>query len=857
MSVRKTKCFQLFGGMLAAFLLAFGGYALMLYVNDIVPFGNVSNLKSDLYYQYIDYFGWYRNQLLNGGNLFYSFSLSLGGNTIAHFMYYLASPLNLLIVFFRHDQLPYFIDLIIALKIGLSAATFYLYAHCRFPKGKILFHLAGAVGYGLMFYNINQATNLMWLDGVYMLPPILLGVYWMVTQRDLPNRSGLVISISVCCSILFNWYTGYMNCLFAGIYFLYELSLQSVEQKRSATEQIRLVGLAILYMVAGVLLSCALFLPVVLNMVGSKAGFESSDIFSFELTGSLAESLRGMVPGEVYQETGRQISLFCGTAFLILTIAYFCCKKIMMRHRVYSAFFVAAMFLSVYVRPLENIWNGMRYATSYFCRFSYVATFPILFLGMYFLCEYCGEMDKETRTGLICSTFGVFAGFLVLDAAELFSEIRTVLFVVGICGFLAWIALTKRRFGAIVLTAIVFFEVVQSGALTQNSQFAEADSAEKYPEYVQQQIQLVQSIQSEDTDPFYRMDQTINREFSNSGISAALNDGMAYGFSGVATYSSAASNEVQNYLADCGYYAGGFFIQPYGEPILSLDSLFGVRYVMSPNPIPGFVKMENLSQGLNGKDVYRNPWALALGFGVSDEALTEMRDDESRFAFQNQIYSKLLGHNCELFRSAEIVMNVQDGVLTVQLPQQADPEDILYLYVAGDMPSSMDVTIDGSYRTKYNSWLSYEMMCVGTTGQDHVVTFANVGDLAPENFPIHAAYLDMSEFQAAIEDLRAHSFQTQLFQDGKVSGTYDAEEAGNLLLTIPYDLGWKITVNGEKTAARKGVGLFLTIPVQEGTNEIQLNYSVPGLVPGIALSVIGFGLLILSQSKLVYRRKKA
>lgn len=853
---RQTKQYSTILWMLAAFFLTLGGYALMLRINGIAPFGDLSNLSADLYYQYIDYFAWFRNHLLNGESLFYSFSLSLGGNSVAHLMYYLASPFNLLIVFFQQNQLPTFIALITALKLGTAAATFYLYVSCRFPRGKKLFYLAGAVAYGLMFYNINQVTNLMWLDGVYLLPVILLAIYWLVSRRDVYSKSGLILSLSICGSILFNWYTGYMNCLFAGLYFLYEVFLQSTEQKRTAAQQIRLIGTAVFYMVTGVLLSCVLFLPVVLNMMSSKAGFESSNIFAFQLNGSLSESLRGMVPGMEYQGTSRHISLFCGTAFLILLVAYFACKRVNVRHRVYSALFVGIMFLSVYLRPLENIWNGMRYATSYFCRFSYVATVPILFLGMYFLCEYCVNPTGETKRILLRAALGVVAGFLVLDAAEAFSEMRTVIFAIAVCGFLVWLGLSNRRLGAVVLAAVVCIEMVQAGKLTQISQFSSSQPAQVYPDYVNQQTQLVQSIRTWDKDAFYRIEQTMNRTFSNSGISAALNDGLAYGFSGIAVYSSAASNEVQNYLTECGYYSGSFFIQPYGEPILSSDSLFGVRYVMSPTPIPGFESVEDLSQGLNGKDVYYNPWALPLGFAVSDDALTELEPAESCFDFQNQIYTKLLGRECNLFQTAEAELTVADGVLTVRLPQQADAEDILYLYVSGNMPQNMEVEVDGSYRTKYNSWLSYEMMCAGMAGEEHTVTFGNVGDLAAEDFPLYVAYLDMSEFQAAVEELRANSFQTQLFQDGKVSGTYDAKEAGNLLLTIPYDSGWKITVNGEKADAQKGAGLFLTVPVQEGTNEVQLNYSLPGLVPGAVLSVMGLGLLLVSQSKLVNRRRK-
>ncbi len=65
----------------------------------------------------------------------------------------------------------------------------------RFKNLEIAVVMALSLGYGMMQYNIAQASNIMWLDGVYMLPLILLGVHQLVNE----NKKGTSYGCSRNC----------------------------------------------------------------------------------------------------------------------------------------------------------------------------------------------------------------------------------------------------------------------------------------------------------------------------------------------------------------------------------------------------------------------------------------------------------------------------------------------------------------------------------------------------------------------------------------------------------------------------------------------------------------------------------
>ena len=265
MKAKNSKRYILWG--LAAAALAMLAVVVCFWRLGVYPFGEYSVLTNDCYIQYVDFFRYLKEVMAGNAHIGYSFSKSLGGSLVALFGYYLSSPFNLLLFFLEESQLEAFILIITILKVGLCGFTFSLFISHRLEKLKPVCVVIVSLAYAFTQYNVGQLSNISWLDGVYMLPIILWGIWRYVSEK----KKGMLY-VSIALSIIFNWYTGYMNCLFAVIYFLYEqlrwnYEHQQLTLKRTAGQFLRFCGIELL----GVMLSCAFFIPVVFGQSSGRS----------------------------------------------------------------------------------------------------------------------------------------------------------------------------------------------------------------------------------------------------------------------------------------------------------------------------------------------------------------------------------------------------------------------------------------------------------------------------------------------------------------------------------------------------------------------------------------------------------
>lgn len=816
--------------LISALLSMIGICLIFLYCN-IYPLGNISNLTSDLYYQYIDYFGWLRNVLLGNAKLDYSFSMSLGNQTIGQFAYYLSSPFNILVYFFSEDQLPLFVFVITVFKISLCSVTFCVFAKERFKSCKDINIIVASLCYSMMQYNIAQFTNVMWLDGVYLLPLMLTGVY-----RYIISKNHRFFCMMVLASIVFNWYTAYMNCIFVVLYYLYEISI--LNKNFNYLNLCKDFFLFCLFELIGVLSSLAFFLPVILAMIKGKADFGSQDIFQLKFNGTLYDILNGFMIGNLAPDTTRQLSVFCGYIILSFLFYYFANKAINIREKILSALFLLIMLISGSFFAIENMWNGFRRADSFYCRFGYLIIFVIIYLGLKGMEEY--KEDKLLLIKQISLLAVSFGGLFLYHPFD--TKIIIFTFAILIL-YILCIICSKYRFASMLLCILVLFELTVNGILVRNESFRNGDIG-NYKQYVKDQVDIINDMKNLDKSNFYRVEQTLNRQLSTNGISAAFNDSMAYGYHGLANYSSTINSDIIKFTIDMGYYNGEHYIIPYGEPILSADSFLGIKYLLSQRQYPGFYKIENIEQK-NRKMVYINPYALGLGMSVSSQVLNKI-EDSNPFEFQNKLYSALLGENIEIFKSIDYQSHVNDGSIIFNTPS-LDVEGIIYGY-ANSTHKELKLSIDGTYRCNYNQWLSYETFNVGITDAKHQLQFENYYDDVG-NIDLQLYYLDMSVFRQAVKQLNQNPFMIHTFEDGYVEGDFTAKKDGYLLLTIPYDEGWMIEVNDSKVQANRGINTFLTIPVKQGINKIRMQYKIPGIIPGVIISLVFLFIINFTQKK--------
>lgn len=214
-------------------LLALGWIGVGFY-----PFGDRTPLTIDLYHQYAPFLSELHDKLCRGDSLFFSWHSGLGINFYALMSYYLASPLNALMIFFPLEHLTNAVALFTLIKCGLMGLFMALYIdesvfargrlRCTFPL--LLSHERGfeakrdgfralaVVGLSSAFavsaFTLSYCWNIMWLDAIVLLPLLLLG-----QERILRQRRPFLYIFSLALMLIANYYIAFFNLVFVALYF--------------------------------------------------------------------------------------------------------------------------------------------------------------------------------------------------------------------------------------------------------------------------------------------------------------------------------------------------------------------------------------------------------------------------------------------------------------------------------------------------------------------------------------------------------------------------------------------------------------------------------------------------------------
>ena len=98
------------------------------------------------------------------------------------------------------------------------------------------------------------------------------------------------------------------------------------------------------------------------------------------------------------------------------------------------------------------------------------------------------------------------------------------------------------------------------------------------------------------------------------------------------------------------------------------------------------------------------------------------------------------------------------------------------------------------------------------------------------------------------------------YYNNHLEGFIDCEEDNIMLMTIPYDRGWKAIVNGEEVKTFNINCGFIGIPVSKGTNRIDMYFVPQGFKVGACMSGIGilaFIAIVLAENMKIKRKKTA
>ncbi|WP_394274852.1 YfhO family protein [Luteococcus sp.] len=344
-------------GVLAAVLTGLL-HLVVMWRSGIWPLGKSSRGLSDYGSQYLA-FHQTLGRVLRGSDLVgWGFNWTAGGGVafLPDYATYLASPLNLALVFAPPHRIEAALTILTLAKICLSAATMALLLKHLAPRAAIwpIPLLATAYASSSWVFDISIYTP-MWLDGLATFPLLCLAACWTAADR---HRLASIALVAL--SWWSNFYTAYMASLGAALFLLIWLAATS----RTWLGALRAVARFAVVGIIGVLCTGVLLVPTALAVSrGVPFGLDHFDLIETSLFVATLFPL-----GEGVQATP---AICAGSLVLVLASTLLFPRGLPVREALAWPLGVAAALLSMRLETTVWAWNIFDFPNGNPYRFSF------------------------------------------------------------------------------------------------------------------------------------------------------------------------------------------------------------------------------------------------------------------------------------------------------------------------------------------------------------------------------------------------------------------------------------------------------------------------------------------------------
>ncbi len=805
--------FKKIDGLVAAFMIPLIAMLIIFVQRGIFPFGDESFLRTDMYHQYAPFFSEFKYKLSNGGSLLYTWNIGMGINFSALYAYYLASPLNWLIVFVPKKFVLEFMTYMIVLKTSLSGLSFayYLSKHGKKEKAGIAFF---GTFYALSGYMAAYNWNIMWLDCIVLFPLICLGLEKLVF-----DKRGFLYAIFLGLSITSNYYISIMICIFMAIYFI---ALVVIKRKKSLKEICFTSARFCLYSLIAGGISALVLLPEIYALKDTASGeFNFPQTFSqyFSIIDMFARHMIG-----VKTEIGLNHwpNIYCGVAIYIFVALYILNKRISLKEKIVYAVMIIFMLASFSIDVLNYIWHGLHYPNSLPARQSFIYIFLILYIcyRAYYNLNWSSLADLG-HSALAAIGFIILSQKVVTDDHFSFGVFYATMILVAIYAFMIYAYKTKIiniNVIMLIVAIIVLIESTVNTALTSISTVSRS-------EYTNDNNAVAKVLENLPKDDFYRIEK-VNRKTKN--------DGAWMNFRSVSLFSSTARASLSTFFKKMGVESSTNAYSITGSTPL-VDMLFSVKYGIytGESNLPYL----NLISSWDNTYLYENPYTLPIAYMVGPGFESSWdRSLENPAEIQNNL--------CNIIGSPNVLIE-EDGFIenTSSYKFTTSSNGHYYAFVTNSSVENVKVVIESTgVEKKFENVNRRYMLDLGYIEDGTSVTLSN-SDGKPMD--MKAYKFDISSLEKAYEMLSISTFKLTALKDNYIEGDIEAGPDEVMLTSIPFDKGWKVKVDNVEVKTREGLEAFLAIDLKEGKHHIVMEYMPEGFVLGAYITLGSIILLLL------------
>ena len=346
-------------------------------------------------------------------------------------------------------------------------------------------------------------------------------------------------------------------------------------------------------------------------------------------------------------------------------------------------------------------------------------------------------------------------------------------------------------------------------------------------------------------------------------------------YNGISDFTDEEKQSVRTFLSNIGFATSPRFTDESGYTPVS-EMLLGVKYnIINSSEIEDdedYLEEKYVDSGIDEKNYITNDYALNIAYMVEGDSFLFGFENRNVFENMNEITSAFSGIQEDCFKKiSDDKIKYDEYEIT-----RYDYENLSYLkrsslggyyniYV--DNPEKYDVYCQIEKETPGN--YIYDCYIYGAQNlsaifdentaslsiankmgynedeQRNYLTLAMMPEFSQEYFDFNGFniyYIDKEVLYKHYNSLKNGNLQIEEFSNGHIKGKVQVEGTKKLLfVTIPYDPGWHIKVNGVETEILRMVdGAYMGVFVPyTGEVDISMDYEIPGLKVGLVVSLCG------------------
>lgn len=791
-----------------------------------------SPLLGDGFHQYVIFDVALRNILHRNSSLFYTFTSGLGLNFYALSSYYLGSFFSPLVYFFDLTNMPDAVYLTTLLKFGLIGLSTYFSLNKLFQSIPKPLKLALSTSYALMSFTVSQLEIKTWLDVFILIPLIITGLHLLITEKKF-----LLYFTSLSILFIQNYYFGYMTALFLIFWYLCQISWDFKTRKSS------FIDFIITSVLAG-MASLILTLPTLFDLQThgekltevTKFQTESSwylDLFAKQFIGSFDTTKYGAIP-----------MIFVGLLPFILTILFFTLKSIKFHVKLIYAIFFTFLIASFYIETLDLFWQGMHTPNMFLHRYAWIFSTLLIYTAA----EVLNRLKEIKIWNFLVSLFLVVTGFLATIYFKSHYSFLTDLNILLTLEFLVvysllLLAVIKKFISVNLFAILISLFIMVEISLNASSQM---DGIAKEWGFASR------SAYNRDIPAMESFSTYIGNQFTRTEKleTQTGNDSMKFNYNGISQFSSVRNRSASSTLDKLGFKSSGTNLNlRYANNSILADSLFGIQYNISENPIDkyGFqdvYQKDNLT-------LYENQFSLPIAF-ASQSVYNDVKFNEHTLDNQSSFLNQLANVDFDYFspipydktENTNDLISVtsssnEDAAIQYQIEVPENSQVYLSftnLHFSNDKQKKVDILVNGEKKTF-------------TT--DNVFSFFNLGYTKDtKTFNIHVSFpgnsqvsfesptfyrLDTQTLTEAIQKIKEQPVTVSTSKN-KVFARYDVQQDTSIFFTIPYDKGWSAYQDGKKIEIKQAQTGFMKVDIPKGKGTITLSFIPNSFITGAICS---------------------